>query len=180
MAGRRKRSEPVRPPVPRVRAIVELLGRHRVDYLLIGGIAARLWGSPLLTDHVDICPATDAANLRRLAAALNEVDARFRPPGLERGAPTPSWDERAFRPHLGGSLALTCSLGWLDLWFRPDGTGGYADLIKRASDVEVTGAVVKLASLDDIIRSKEASGRPRDLERLPHLRELRREIERQA
>ena len=161
-----------------MRAIIELLGRHRVDYVLIGGIATRLWGSPLLTDDVDICPATVAVNLRRLAEALDEVDAQFRPQGLEAGASTPPWDERAFRPHLGGSLALTCKLGWLDLWFRPDGTGGYADLIKRASDVEVAGTSVKLASLDDIIRSKEASGRQKDLERLPHLRELRREIER--
>jgi hypothetical protein len=157
-----------------VRAIIELLGRHQVDYVLIGGIAARLWGSPLLTDVVDICPATKAANLRRLAAALNEVRAQFRPPGLEQGASTPPWDERTFRPHLGGSVALTCSLGWLDLWFRPDGTGGYDDLIKHASDIEVAGTRVKLASLDDIIRSKEASGRQKDLEQLPHLRELRR------
>jgi len=159
-----------------VRAIIELLDRHQVDYVVIGGIGARLWGSALLTDDFDICPAADSANLERLAAALNEVEALFRPPGLEEGASAPPWDERAFRPHLGGSLALTSTLGWLDLWFRPDGTGGYADLVRRAVEVEVGGAQVKLASLDDIIRSKETSGRQKDLERLPHLRDLRREI----
>jgi hypothetical protein len=146
---------------------------------MIGGIAARLWGSPLLTDVVDICPATKAANLKRLAAALSEVEAQFRPPGLEHGASTPAWDERAFRPHLGGSLALTCKLGWLDIWFRPDGTDGYADLSGHATEVDVAGTRVTVASLDDIIRSKEASGRQKDLERLPHLRELKRETERQ-
>src|SRR5438034_11834829 len=120
--ARRDRPRP-RAPVPRVRAIIELLDRHRVDYVIIGGIAARLWGSPLLTDDVDVCPAADRANLERLAAALNEAEARFRPPGVEEGATIPRWDERAFRAHLGGSLAITCELGWIDLWFRPDGTG---------------------------------------------------------
>jgi hypothetical protein len=176
--GRQPRSEPARPPVPRVRAIIELLGRHRVNYVVIGGIAVRLWGSPLLTDDVDICPATDAANLKRLAAALNELEAQFRAPGLEHEAPTPSWDGRAFRAYLGGSVALTSKLGWLDIWFRPDGTDGYAGLIEHSTNVEVAGTRVKLASLDDIIRSKEASGRLKDLERLSHLRDLRRQIER--
>jgi hypothetical protein len=173
VAGSRRR----RPPVPRVRAILELLERHAVDYVVIGGIGARLWGSPLLTEDLDICPSTDVANLRRLAAALNDVNAHFRPEGLEEGAFTPPWDEGAFGAHLGGSLAITCELGWIDLWFRPDGRGGYADLIERAATVEVGKLRVRLAALDDIIRSKEASGRQKDLERLPHLRNLRREIE---
>lgn len=168
------------PPVPRVRAILELLDRHRVDYVMIGGIGARLWGSPLLTDDVDICPGTGAPNLRRLAAALNEMQARFRPPELEQGSFTPPWDERAFAPYLGGSLAITCDLGWIDLWFHPDGTEGYADLIRRAATVEVGEIRVRLAALEDIIRSKEASGRQKDLERLPHLRDLRREIEKRG
>jgi hypothetical protein len=164
--------------VPRVRALIELLARHGVEYVVIGGMGARLWGSPLLTDDVDICPAGDDANLKRLAAALDEAEARFRPPGAEEGSFTLPWDERAFRPHLGGSLAVVTSLGWIALWFRPDGTGGYRDLAARAVTVEIGKIRVKLASLDDIIRSKEASGRQKDLERLPRLRELRREIER--
>ncbi len=175
--GERSRPAPPRPPVPRVRALIELLARHRVDYVVIGGIGARLWGSPQLTDDIDICPASDKANLRRLAATLDEAEARFRPPGLEEGAQTPRWDARTFRAHLGGSLAVTSKLGWIDLWFRPDGTGGYADLIERAVRVEVGAIDVKLASLEDIIRSKEASGRDKDLARLPHLRDLRRELE---
>lgn len=180
--ARRSRPNAERPraPVPRVRAIIALLDRHRVDYVVIGGIGARLWGSPLLTDDLDICPATDEANLGRLAAALDEAGARYRPSGLEEGAFTPPWDERAFGPHLGGSLAITCNLGWIDLWFRPDGTGGYDDLIDRAATVEIADARVKVASIDDIIRSKEASGRQKDLERLPHLRDLRREIKKSS
>ena len=59
----------------------ELLGtleRHGVRYVLIGGLAATLHGSPLRTGDADICPARDAANLERLAQALQEIDARIR------------------------------------------------------------------------------------------------------
>lgn len=166
-----------RPPVLRVRALLELLDRHGVDHVVIGGVGARLWGSPRLTDDLDTCPATHASNLKRLAAALNEVGARFRPPGLEEGMPTMPWDERAFQAHLGGSVALTSRLGWLDLWFQPDGTNGYNDLIEHAAPVQIGDIVVKLAALEDIVRSKEASGRQRDLEQLPHLRDLLRELQ---
>jgi hypothetical protein len=157
-----------------------VLARHGVDYVVIGGIGARLWGSPRLTEDVDICPATDRANLDRLATALQEMDAQFRPPGMEEGAPTPPWDARAFGPHLAASLATTTRLGWLDLWFKPTGTNGYVDLIEHAATIEVDELRVRVASLDDIIRSKAASGRDKDLEAMRHLHELREEIERHA
>jgi predicted nucleotidyltransferase len=74
-------------------------------------------------------------------------------------------------------LAITRELGWIDLWFRLDGTGGYADLVERATTVEIGDVRVRVAGIDDVLRSKEASGRQKDLERLPHLRDLRREVE---
>jgi hypothetical protein len=142
--------------------------------VVIGGIGARIWGSPRATDDLDICPAQTRANKRRLAAALNELEARFRSPGLEeKGLPPPGgWDERSFEAMV--SLALTSDLGWVDIWFRPDGTEGYADLIRDASDATIGELTVKVADLGDIIRSKAAAGREKDLSTLDHLRELER------
>ena len=54
------------------------LDRHGVQYVLIGGLAAVLHGSPLPTLDADICPARTPENLVRLAAALREIDARLR------------------------------------------------------------------------------------------------------
>jgi len=140
--------------------------------VLIGGVAERLWGSPRLTEDIDICPAEDRPNLRRLAAALNELGARYRPRGLETGiAPPEPWNEASFRGFT--NLALTTDAGWLDVWFRPDGTDGYRDLVANAGEVEIGGIRVQVASLDDIIRSKEAAGGTRYLAQLPLLRELR-------
>lgn len=154
-----------------------MLEKHDVRYVIIGGIGARIWGSPRNTDDLDICPAATRANRQRLAAALTELDARFRPPGLEEEgfAPPGGWDERSFGSMV--SLALTTGLGWVDIWFIPDGTEGYDDLMKKASDAPIGGRQVKVADISDIIRSKAAAGRNKDLAALDHLRELQRRLD---
>lgn len=161
-----------RPPVLRPRAILGVLDAHELQYVVIGGIAARILGSPRNTDDLDICAAKSKANRKRLAAALNELDAKFRPAGLEEGYPSPGgWDERSFDSMI--SVALTTDLGWFDVWFVPDGTGGYEDLIRGASREDLgNGLIVSVASLEDIIRSKSAAGRNKDLGALDHLVEL--------
>lgn len=171
MAGGRRLP---RPPVLRPKAILDVLERHRVSYVVIGGIGARIWGSPRNTDDLDICPAETRANKRRLAAALTELGARLRPSGLEEEgfAPAGGWDERSFDAMI--SLALTTELGWVDVWFRPDGTEGYGDLIRAASKASIDELTVKVADLEDIIRSKAAAGRNKDLGALDHLHELER------
>src|SRR6476661_8887171 len=56
--------------------LLETLSRHKVNFVLIGALAARLHGFPRLTADADITPAGDKPNLVRLAAALNDLDAR--------------------------------------------------------------------------------------------------------
>lgn len=67
--------------------IVRTLDQHGVDYVLIGGVAARLHGSPILTEDLDVTPERSRDNLRRLAEALAELDAKLAAPGAEDG-----WD----------------------------------------------------------------------------------------
>jgi hypothetical protein len=52
--------------------------QHGVRFIVIGGVAGRLWGSPTMTNDVDICYARDQSNLERLAEALLELEARLR------------------------------------------------------------------------------------------------------
>jgi hypothetical protein len=170
-AGERPRP---RPPVLRPRALIDALENHGLDYVIIGGIGARLWGSPRNTDDLDICPASTRTNKRRLATVLTELGASLRPPGLEDEGfdPPGGWDERSFDSMV--SVAVTTDLGWVDIWFVPDGTQGYDDLITAASEASVGGQKVKVADISDIIRSKAAAGRNKDLGALDHLRELER------
>jgi predicted nucleotidyltransferase len=62
--------------------------------------------------------------------------------------------------------------GDLDISFVPNGTHGYADLVRDATEMEIDGVRVSVASLADIIRSKQAANRDKDLRVLPVLRRI--------
>lgn len=166
---------PLRRPTLRPRPLLETLVRHRVRFIILGGVAERLLGSPRTTDDLDICPATSKANLDRLAATLNEVEAIWRPEGMEdTGFPiVEPWSSRSFRGHT--SLSLLTKFGSFDIWPRPDGTEGYDDLIRRAVDVEIGGHRAKVVHLEDSIRIKRAIGGARYLSHLPLLREVQQQ-----
>ncbi len=152
-------------------AIFAALDRRQVAYVVIGGMAAAMWGSDLpRTTDADITPATDTTNLARLAAALKELGARLRVEGVPEGVPAPlDTATLAARP----VLTLLTDHGPLDISMTPEGTTGYADLATRAVRLAVGDHPnVPVADLADVIASKEAAGRAKDLRQLPSLRRL--------
>jgi hypothetical protein len=159
----------------RPRELLEVLERHDVAYVLIGAFAAVIHGSPLATNDVDICPAADADNLERLAAALADLDARIATPDDPDGVPFPHDPEFIGRVEIWNLVTVH---GRLDISFRPSGTDGYRDLRRHATNVDIgDGLVVSVASLVDVIRSKEAAGRDKDRRALPVLRQLLERID---
>ena len=153
------------------------LERHGVRFVLIGGLAAVLHGSPLPTLDADICPSRDADNLTRLASALDELDARIRTADAPEGVPFPR--DAAF---LGGIelLNLVTRAGDLDLAFSPAGGAAYDDLAPRARSMQIRDATIAVAALEDIIRSKQAANRLKDQRSLPLLRQLLDELRRRG
>lgn len=147
--------------------IAKTLRRCDVKYVVIGGIAAVAHGLPWQTDDIDICPAASTDNLRRLAEALTDLDARLRAEGLGPGGMKIQLDEKTWK--FTPTMTFTTAAGPLDINLRPDGTDGYRDLIRAAESREVEGVAILVAALEDVARSKEAAGRPKDLERLPEL-----------
>jgi hypothetical protein len=149
--------------------LLDVLLRHHVRFVLIGGLAALAHGSPFPTEDTDITPEPSEQNLVQLSAALDDLQARIRTEAVPGGL--------AFA-HDAESLAgleqlnLTTRLGDLDIAFRPSGTQGFADLSRDAADTEVFGLVVSIASLADVVRSKQAANRPKDQRVLPVLREI--------
>jgi len=149
------------------------LAEHEVDYVLIGGLAAVLHGSTAMTNDADILPDPATDNLERLGHALRSLDARLRVDGDPDGV--------AFDPHpsLIASMAMlnmTTRCGDLDLTFTPSGLDGYDGVNERSVTFEVAGLQLKVASLADIIRSKQAADRPKDHATLPILLALQEEI----
>lgn len=153
--------------------LFNVLARHHVDYVLIGGLAATLHGSSALTNDADICPSPSPANLERLAAALRDMDARIRSDTDPDGVPLTASPEFLRRMNL---VNLTTRFGDFDIAFQPAGSHGYDDLVQRASEVALDEIIVRVASLADIIRSKEAANRPKDRATLPILYALQDEI----
>lgn len=149
--------------------IIAALNDHQVDYVVIGGMGAILQGAQLPpTMDIDVTPANDRDNLARLAAALKDLGATLRAPGLPEGVPIPL-DERTFDRMT--TMTFFTREGPFDVALRPDGTEGYDDLVRAAIRVDFHGHPVPVAALDDIIRSKNAAGRPKDRAALAELRQ---------
>lgn len=150
-------------------AIVRVLQAHGVRFVVIGGLAALAHGSPFPTEDLDITPETSEPNLRRLSEALTELDARIRTNADPDGLPFAHDATSLGSVH---SCDLVTCFGDLDIALVPAGTRGYRDLVRGSSDVHAFGVWIPIASLADVIRSKQAAGRPKDQRVLPTLRQL--------
>jgi hypothetical protein len=154
--------------------LFRVLAEHEVEYVLVGGLAGVLHGSPAMTNDADIVPSKDDDNLGRLADALRALDARIRVPDAPDGIP--------FDPHPALlrtmlMLNMTTRCGDLDLTFSPAALDDF-DALRASSIVfELAGVRVHVAALADIIRSKETAGRAKDHATLPILRALQQEID---
>ena len=145
--------------------------RHKVAYVLIGALGARLYGFPRVTADIDVTPANDEANLVRLARALNDLHARVYTDSVPEGLP---FDCSAATLGRAAMWNLVTDAGRVDIAFEPAGTTGYADLARSAVRFAVYGAEIEVASIDDIIRSKHAANRPKDRQDILMLRELKK------
>jgi predicted nucleotidyltransferase len=151
------------------RLILGLLTARGVDFVVIGGLAAVLHGSALLTRDVDICHAADDGNLRALGKALIELGAS------PHGAPKDLHfvpDERTLRQV--EVLTLDTTAGALDVMTAPDGAPPYARLRRNAIRYDVGAFAVQVASIEDLIAMKRAAGRPKDAIAIEELEVIRR------
>jgi hypothetical protein len=156
------------------REIFRILAARGVRYVVIGNLGGTLYGSPLVTADVDLCPARNGDNLEALAAALREMGARIRTADAADGLAF-ACDATFLRQM--AMVNLTTRFGDVDLSFVPAGTAGFDDLIERAVRLELRGGVIThVAALEDIIRSKEAADREKDRLALPTLRLLLQKI----
>lgn len=151
--------------------LLRALTHHRVKFVLIGALAARLHGFPRFTADADITPATDKANLEHLAAALKHLHAKVYTESVPEGLPFDASAPMLARARMWN---LVTDAGRLDIAFEPAGVEGYTYLRKDAEDFEAFGVRFLVASLDDIIRSKEATGRAKDADDVIVLKALRK------
>lgn len=149
-----------------------VLSKQGVRFVVVGGFAGRIWGSPTVTNDVDICYARDRANLERLATALSSLHARLR--GAPEAVPF-QLDARTLEA--GDHFTFVTDAGNLDCLGIPAGSSGYDDLASTAAEFDVGKLKVKVAALEDLIRMKRAAGRPKDRIEVEVLKALQEEIE---
>lgn len=160
-------------------AMIAVLNKHQVAFIVIGGYAALLHGASTVTIDLDITPSPSPENLDRLADALREMGAQLRVSGVEEPLEIPL-DRRTFE-QFPTFLNLRTHHGDLDISLHPSGPDGktfdYDTLARSAVHISLPEPVA-LASLDDIISSKRAAARPKDFAVLPILEELRDQLAR--
>jgi hypothetical protein len=155
---------------------IEVLIGHRVRFVVIGGFAAQLLGSSLLTGDLDVCYGRDQENLERLTNVLRQLHATLR--GAPKDLP---FVVDAKKLLMGDHFTFDTDAGALDCLGAPGGIpGGFEELERAAEELEIDGYRVKVASIDDLIRMKRAAGRPKDLRVVEELGALRDEIDEQA
>jgi hypothetical protein len=153
--------------------LIEVLSRHEVDYVVIGGVATQVHGHRRTTMKLDLTPDPDPENLSRLGAALVELEARPREAGFEN-AEIPAAD-----PERLAIAAIVPPLitrhGQIHILKEPKGARSFEQLREAALVVELDGIEVAIVSLSDLIRMKRAAGRPADLDDIAALIEAERQ-----
>ncbi|MGO9788840.1 MAG: hypothetical protein ACLP8S_04710 [Solirubrobacteraceae bacterium] len=145
--------------------IFEVLAEHRVDYVVVGGVAVQVHGHVRMTNDLDLIPAPNRANLNRLAGALRELKARVLNPGSE------NLDINASMLPRATLWQLSTKLGDIDLLHDAPGAASFDELRSRSLLVALGANEIPVAGRDDLIRMKRAAGRPIDLEDIAALTE---------
>lgn len=146
----------------------KLLGQFGVECVIVGGVAASLYGSAIPTSDIDVCYARDPQNLERLAAALQSVHARLR--NAPEGIPFILEAETLKR---GLNFTFASDIGNLDLLGEVRGVGTYENVVADSIPVQLFGYQFKVIEITKLIEAKRAAGRPKDLIAIPELEAIR-------
>jgi|SRR5438270_11311488 len=148
-------------------AALKALTEQGVNFVVVGGYAATLYGSGYLTRDLDICYERTPENMARLVSALQPIiRACVGLPFL--------FDVRTLSQ--GMNFTLETDLGDIDLLGRIDGVGEFSNVARDAISMHSYGLECEVISLDTLIRSKQAAGRAKDLSILPELEALKEEM----
>ncbi len=162
--------EPTRPETTDFERVLRALHAEGVEFILIGGLAAVVWGASQFTRDVDIVYRRTPDNLQRLARALAPLSPYLRdaPPGLPF-----LWDAETLRR--GMNFTLSSDAGPIDLFGEMVSGETYDTLKANAVELTLFGVPCLCVSLRQLIALKRAAGRPRDMEVIAELETLHAE-----
>lgn len=150
-----------------IAAILRALSANKVEFVVIGGIAAVAHGSAYITQDLDISYARTGVNLARLARALAPLHPRLR--GVSEDLP---FRLNAATLRAGLNFTLATDIGDIDLMGEIAGFSSYEQVTAASDTLRLYGIRCRILTLDGLIRSKRAAARPKDLQMVPELEAL--------
>jgi hypothetical protein len=153
--------------VPTDRLLEKLLGGD-VQFVVIGGVAAVLHGSTLLTRDLDICIPLGSESVLRIQAALKDLHPRIR-----AGSDVVSLELDEPSAAAVKNLYITTDEGRLDCLGFVDGVGDFGQVLRESVELDLGGFSCHVLGIQALIRSKEALGRPHDQQTVVQLKALR-------
>ena len=147
--------------------LLRRLKDQQVDFVVIGGIAANVHGSPRTTFDLDICAPLDHDTCVRIVTAVSDLHPKFRTrPDLPVITPD--------NPNLRGlkNLYLRTDPIMLDVLGDVSGIGDFTACDLESEWIDFRGLACRVLKLDALIRSKRAAGRTKDLLAVPELEAL--------
>ncbi|MGH9875081.1 MAG: hypothetical protein ACRD9S_21710 [Pyrinomonadaceae bacterium] len=157
------------PSIKIIEEPLKLLGNHGIECVIIGGVAATLYGSSILTNDLDVCYARNVLNLERLADALKSVNAKLR-----NAPPDVPFLPDAETLRRGLNFTFQTDVGALDLLGDVRGVGDYNDAASGAVMYQLFGYSFAVLEIGKLILAKRTAGRAKDLVALPELEAIRR------
>lgn len=148
--------------------LIQRLCDADIEFVIVGGFAAMLHGSSLVTRDLDVCAVLTTKNVQKLRLAFRDAHPthRLNPQKLSfLDNPEPGVEVR--------NLYLRTDLGPLDVLSSILGVGDFERIRAHAVEVELFGRHCRVISLDDLIRAKEALGREKDVLAAKELRAIR-------
>jgi hypothetical protein len=152
-----------------IRELLSKLNSAGVEYIVVGGVAARLHGSPLTTDDLDVCCPMDEANMAKLIRAIGGLEPKFRFHPRLPPLPQTAKELSKFR-----NLNLITTHGKFDVLGEITGIGNYADVAKHLVVLEVEEQPTRVLDLDGLIAAKKAAGREKDKLGVMHLEAVKK------
>jgi hypothetical protein len=152
----------------RYREILERLTNSQVDFVIIGGVAAALHGSPMVTLDVDVCTSFAEPNLSKIISALGPINPRLRMQPDKMKLPLEPERLQDIK-----NLYLLTDLGILDLLGEVPGVASFQEIANRTVAMDLGGFTCRVLDLDTLISAKVVAGRYKDRLALIHLKALR-------
>lgn len=151
---------------------------HNVDFVIVGNVASIIQGAPLTTNDIDIMVDPTDENLANLATALSSEQTQMQTWGSSEIVPHPV--VKASELKLVDPIRFVTQFGVVDVMPELPAVGFFGDVKRGAREYRLDAAPIWVGNLDDIIKSKEAADRVKDLAALPVLYETKRFLDEQS